>query len=331
MMKYVFGLVFFLSAAPGLAFTKEQALGISKGRIELLQNHFAALANICFQFNEECGINGNSQEATVKWLNDEMSQFKPTIRYSAGADNFTIDGALRIAKTGNDWGSPVYFNEDLLAVEKTSGDFQPLGFFDVLGIFIHEFGHHQTQFLAKIGLPPLRHEELDEIAAKIVKYLKDRTRRTSITSGEMPGLQSNFLVDILQIDMEWNNGIRNVWSKIFIDSPVQHREISQALVRSLKCPKKYQDGHLVFVGKPYFASFQKVRAPRLTPSATGISLRQEVGTASVMCVDERMGVFEVFSGYTQGVLKLHFNLRQDGALLWEENDSSFTATPPEGF
>ncbi len=308
--------------------TRPEAVEFSKSRILGIVPHFSSLAYNCFEFEEECQIEPGSQSATIKWLNSEAAEHEPKIQFDSGAEKFLIDGAVRIAKTGRTWGAPVIFNEDLLAVETSPGNFEALGFFETLAILIHEYGHHQDFYLRQSGLRPLEHHELDLIAVRVVAYLKDRTRRLHLGPAEIPGLAPENSVNIYQIDREWYNGIRNKWSLIFVDSRAETKEISPELLLGLKCPLETDNGHITFRGEAYYAAFRQVRSPKISFSSQNLSVEQAVGAASAFCVDKFMGVFQVFDGYTDGMLRLQFNRNVRG--LWEVNTNSsrFTATPP---
>ncbi len=317
-----------LIAPNAYSLTKPEAVQLSKSRIQGLTPRFASLAYNCFMFDHDCQIEGGSQEATLKWLSFEFNKHVAKIEYSSGPENFLIDGAIRIAKTGKSWGTPVIFNEDLLALETQPGRFEALGFFEILGVLVHEFGHHQETLLVEYGMPPLQHYELDLIAAKVIAYLKDRTRRIQLGTAEIPGLKSDDIVSIYQIDIEWDNGIRNIWSNIFIDSIAETKEISTNILQGLRCPRETTEGHITFQGEPAYAAFRQVRAPKFEAKPGSFSLEQEIGAASVLCIDSQMNRFQVFDGYKDGHLRLVFKANPKGQYLIDTGASQFRAVPP---
>jgi hypothetical protein len=330
-MKILLGFLLLLLPIRGFALTKPEALALSKARIAALSSAFQSMTYTCFVFEKDCQIETRSQETTLQWISYESSKFPIQIQYDSGPDKFTIDGALRIAKTGTFWGAPVIFNEDLLTHEGTPGSFQAVGLFEILGVLVHEYGHHQETELAKVGLPRLQHQELDILGAKVVTYLKNRTRQIRISKDEVPSLRPGNEVTIYQTDVEWYNGVRNIWSHIFIDGIAEVAEISQALVSSLTCPKQYISGHLTFVGEPYYAAFRKVQAPQIQFAQDQLRIDQEIGEASVLCVDKQMGKYQVFGGYKNGHAQFVFRMSSEGKLIYQKNLSKFTAeAPPDG-
>lgn len=325
-MKYLL-LLTLLVSGNAWALTKSQALQLSKSRIETLSRKFQTLSYSCFVYDQDCFLDNDLQGIVLKLITNEASKHPTLIQYASGKEQFLIDGAVRIAKTGKSWGVPVIFNEDLLVREITPGNYEALDFFEVIGILVHEFGHHQEDFyVGYTGKPFLRHEELDHLAAKVVKYLKDRTRKLEITQDEIADLPKDHNITIYQIDIEQNIGVRLTWSNIFIDSLFETKEVSADLVIGVVCPKNYTNGHLTFLGEPANAAFRQVRAPRFTSAAGALTISQEIGDASVLCVDQKMGRFEIFNGYKNGRVQYEFKLR-DGKYLYSY-DSRFYATPP---
>lgn len=324
-MKFIF-IFLFLFSASSLALTKPEALQLSKNRIETLSQTFALISYTCFVYEKDCGLDTNLLAVTAKLISNEFEKNPPKIEYASGSNKFMIDGALRVAKTGNTWGVPVIFNEDLLTRETNPGNFQALDFFEIFGILAHEYGHHQETFLKDYGMDFLEHQELDEMAMKVVTYVKDRTRQIRVTQDEVPSLPLGQEVNIYQIDVEQNIGIRMIWSNIFIDSLSQTIEVSRSVVGGLACPKTYENGHLTFVGEAYNAAFANVQAPRFNMLGNILQIEQEIGDASVLCVDRSMGRYDVFKGYKNGLLRYYFELK--GNQLIYSPDSTFTATPP---
>ena len=85
---------------------------------------------------------------------------------------FVIDGLLRVAKTGDEVGSSIYVNLDLIYTNETNPP-QPAGVLTATAILIHELGHHQ-------GIK--NHQQLDLLGAKVHAFLVDHTRAGKISS-----------------------------------------------------------------------------------------------------------------------------------------------------
>lgn len=308
--------------------TKEKALQLSKSRLEKLSRTVGHLSYVCYVLEKDCDITDNSESAVVKWISNEISKKGPSpLYYDNNNANFDIDGAIRIAKTGRVWGSPITFNENLLAIEESPGQYKAIGFWEALAILIHEMGHHQDQMLLTVGLPFLNHEDLDIIAAKVVDYLKSRTRTLSLFKDFTPGITEDTFVYI--IDYEWYNGIRNLYSYIYLDNGKEVEDISRKVTDSLGCPTAYdKDGRIVFQGEAYQVSMRQVSAPSINAGASYITIDQTVNSASAMCVDTFFNEYQIFDGYTDGHFKLHLDIPADGHPIFNRQQSGFRATTP---
>lgn len=75
--------------------------------------------------------------------------------------SFILDGQLKVAKTGSQVGSPIYFNLDLLYSKNRLGQYEAISITDAVAILIHELGHHQN-------VP--EHDVLDLLGAKVALF-----------------------------------------------------------------------------------------------------------------------------------------------------------------
>ncbi|HLE09859.1 MAG: hypothetical protein A2504_10920 [Bdellovibrionales bacterium RIFOXYD12_FULL_39_22] len=57
---------------------------------------------------------------------------------------FIIDNEVKMAKTGNSVGSPIYINKDFLYLKNDLGIYEALSISQAVAILVHELGHHQT-------------------------------------------------------------------------------------------------------------------------------------------------------------------------------------------
>lgn len=326
MLEVIF--IFFIFSSHAL--TQSEAVALSKSRLKTLSPWVGQLSHACRVYEEDCQLQSKSQKATLQWISSELAQSgPPIIDFSDDNKQFMIDGALRIAKTGNTRGSPIIFNENLLVRKQLNEEYSALGLFECIAILIHELGHHQDNFFIATGLPVLHHEELDVIGALVTEYLKDRTRVISIPAKTHP--QSIYPTDIYIIDYEHYNGVRNIYSYVFYDNSQTVTEISQFLTQTLSCPINYDKyGKIAFKGQAQQVAMKNVKAPEIRISAQGVQIKQFVGTASVFCVDFFLSQYEVVSGYKNGELQIELLIDGDGFLHFLRDRSFFEATPPPG-
>lgn len=84
---------------------------------------------------------------------------------------FILNGEVKIAKTGNQVGSPIYINTDLLYVKNEMGFFIPLSLSECVAILVHELGHHYGND---------SHAELDLTGVRVALMLQHKTYNTPL-------------------------------------------------------------------------------------------------------------------------------------------------------
>lgn len=88
---------------------------------------------------------------------------------------FHLDGQVRIARTGDAIGSPIYLNVDLLYSMGPLGDVVPLGLSTAVAVLVHELGHHHAV---------KDHAALDVLGAKVATLLRAQTQEISVSPFE---------------------------------------------------------------------------------------------------------------------------------------------------
>jgi hypothetical protein len=95
---------------------------------------------------------------------------------------FFLDGAIRVARTGNAVGSAIYYNRDLLYPVGPSGNITPFSVADAVGSLVHEMGHHH-------GIAD--HTFLDLLGSKVEKLMLGQTHSIDF------GSQTRFSVETI--------------------------------------------------------------------------------------------------------------------------------------
>jgi hypothetical protein len=91
---------------------------------------------------------------------------------------FMVDGALRIAKTGDTVGSPIYVNLDLMYPVDAAGNVQPMSIALATCVLVHELGHHH-------GIKD--HTWLDLVGSKVEALLLKTSQDVPLTQWTVPG------------------------------------------------------------------------------------------------------------------------------------------------
>lgn len=112
-----------------------------------------------------------------------------------GSDFFTIEGFIRIAKTGDNIGDPIFVNKKLLYNKSVYGNQTPISLQDAIALMVHEMGHHHQE---------LNHDKLDLLGTKVARVLNGRAQAVSffphddsITATVVNGNRTNLNSELL--------------------------------------------------------------------------------------------------------------------------------------
>ncbi len=153
--------------------------GIAEGYLALAFNSLERYIELCLAA-ESCQITPTERVILQEIRSShslERAMKDPLIFKSERHDpgTFLIDGLVRIAKTANNVGEPIFINQDLLYTIGPMGAVVPLTYASAVTLLIHELGHHH-------GMQgPNSHEKLDNVGAKVARLLQSQTQETSIS------------------------------------------------------------------------------------------------------------------------------------------------------
>lgn len=108
----------------------------------------------------QCGL-AKQEEDVLNLIRQSLQQeFSKPNQIQFESENarpgfFLQEGEIHIARTGEEVGSHVYFNRDLLYVEASDGSKHPLNMFRAIGLLVQKLGEHHRitdrTFLANLG------------------------------------------------------------------------------------------------------------------------------------------------------------------------------------
>lgn len=186
---------------------------------------------------------------------------------TAQDDFFVIDGEVRVARTGDHPGDPIYINNDLIVTERIPGYPQPISLANAQAVVIHEALHHVA---SARGWP---HEAFDALAGRLSQYHQPKDYRYTIYDHLSPGL-GYLKPQFIAI------GFGNYWgySRLFwlADGPVQ--ELTAALEGRMDCGDRF-----ALRGKTHQLLFKSFRLRHVRRHRRGINLLLS-GSASSYCV-----------------------------------------------
>lgn len=142
-----------------------QGAGLSENNIIFVYENIEKYLRFCLSSND-CVSSGSESEVLTRILDsmpEERKQSLQVIFKSHRRDGiFWVDGQIRVAKTWDAVGAPIYFNLDMLYAVNKDGITTPITLPTALSLLVHEFGHHQ-------GVR--NHDWLDRLGARVSRVL----------------------------------------------------------------------------------------------------------------------------------------------------------------
>ncbi len=175
-------LMFILASAylfPGLARGGGDSVnnggGLAEKTIILAYSRLERFARLCLN-SEQCKLNNHQHGVLSKIVENiprepDAEHMLIFLSEKKNPGTFIIDGEVKVAKTGNHLGSPIYINTDLLYAKNPVGYYEALSFSEAIAILIHEVGHHY-------GYP--NHTELDLLGVKVGGLLQQNVATTPL-------------------------------------------------------------------------------------------------------------------------------------------------------
>jgi hypothetical protein len=136
---------------------------------------------------------------------------------------FLIDGLIRVAKTGDDIGDPIYINQDLLYLRSKSGDSVAVDVPLATSILMHELGHHH-------GIKD--HDALDRLGSKLQTLLLSHQEKSEFWNG-------NSALVVYQFNsVKRDEDKKNIASldQLVLENDSELYNLTDLLVSKIRCP-----------------------------------------------------------------------------------------------
>ena len=193
--------------------------GAAEGTLTYTFLNVEKYIDLCLS-SEICQISDREKDILSqikKSLEDEYAQEKPLIFMSENNNpgTFIIDGEIKIAKTGDAVGTPIYFNLDLLYFKNNLGIYESIDIKTAIGIIIHELGHHHNI---------QDHSFLDALGAKVALGLNKHIQVSSFFS-------FNDQLQVIVLNEKKENSFPQILLRVYDDLI----DISDDFKKELKC------------------------------------------------------------------------------------------------
>jgi hypothetical protein len=174
----------------------------------------------------------NSEETALltsiaESLTEEFKNSSQLVFRSSKADPqfFKIDGLIRIAKTGDHVGDPIYINRDLLYTTVAQGEVKALDIPLAVSTLIHELGHHH---LVK------DHAKLDLLGTKIQTLLLTDSERSLFWNGNAAVITFNFN----HVHSDDDKKRIQTKDELILEADGELHVLTDSIEKVLKCPGK---------------------------------------------------------------------------------------------
>lgn len=192
--------------------------GIAEKHLVLAYLNLGSYIELCLAA-EACRLETEERQWLVKIKRDlpkegtadQLIVFKSE---SESPGFFMVEGRLRIAKTGNYVGSPIFFNLDLLYKEDMRKVSTPLSLADAVGLLVHELGHHQ-------GIAD--HLKLDILGSKVQSNFFGQVRH-------MTGGREFLDIEVYAVD------IQRSFSQVWVRDSETIYDLTEKIWQFVQCP-----------------------------------------------------------------------------------------------
>lgn len=130
--------------------------------------------------------------------------------------SFMIDGNVRVARTGDEIGSPIYINADLLYTKGEGDSYDPVSIPEAVAILVHELGHHQGYH---------SHEELDLLGVRVSLLLQQKFISTPL----IPWSPNEISASVL------NTNLLNGFPQVLLSVGDEVLDVSSIYAREVHC------------------------------------------------------------------------------------------------
>lgn len=264
-----------------LPYSRDAALEIARARLDLVWKYLFDFASLC-RFPQECSLT-TAQRSLMGAVLRGLDQERGGLLYGSEAATpgaFFIDGAVRLAKTGDQVGSPIEVNQDMLVTADGRRGFQPLSLAELLGIVVHELGHHHPA-------SGLTHEDLDSLGAEFRTALQARLQRQLLQDpARAPRFGNEIWLEHLHIDDARGTtyDVGNSISIITLTGPFGLVRLSHALAGH-ECPTIYDETNwrILFRGSAKELAVEHLRPEKVSEADGRLTVMLDVPEAKLVC------------------------------------------------
>jgi hypothetical protein len=202
--------------------------GIAEKQLDFAFDHLEEYLDFCLG-TPLCGLNDDETKwaQAIRLSHSEEKSHGAVLQFRPGHAMprfFSVDGRLRVAKTGDHIGDPIYLNVDLLYVETENKMQQAIDLPMAISILVHELGHHH-------GISD--HDRLDRLGTKLQTFFLKQSLHSEIWNGDV-------VFTVLQFNPVHRDDDKNKLTQIdqiLISYDSKLLNLTQEVLAAVRCPQ----------------------------------------------------------------------------------------------
>jgi len=226
-MKIWMGFVFLAASFSGQIFAAVgggdeagNGAGIAEHHVVSAYLNLGEYLDLCLN-SSECELDAREHALLRKIRTGLLGEYQNRRQLSFKKESelpgfFIIDGYLRVAKTGDQVGSTIYVNRDLLYRMGPGGVITGLSLESAIAILVHEMGHHHGE---------VDHTVLDYLGAKVMNMVLGVLQRTDLGPN-----RRNILATVFDLDRAGS------FAQFLVSDGLRAIDLSAVLKSFIQCP-----------------------------------------------------------------------------------------------
>ena len=214
-----------VTSTPGSGSSAGNGGGIAEKNFHFAYSYLNRAIELCVDSPAACRLLPEQEDA-LRNIHTSLADGSETaqILFSSEISNpgfFKIDGQIRVAKTGDHVGDPIYVNLDLIYTKGSGGRYTALDIPTASSVLVHELGHHQ-------GIKD--HQFLDQLGTRIQVLLLNKSQEIGFNPGN-PGNPD--LIQVTAIELNRING----FDQLLVAGSNDVSNITEIIQSNFKCSK----------------------------------------------------------------------------------------------
>ena len=199
--------------------------GLAEKNLIFAQTHLAKFIELCLNTNL-CRTDKRESTLLKLILKSDAEELRTPLQFKnerANAKAFHIDRLVRVARTGDSVGAPIFINTDLLYSKGKEGVLVAMDVPQALSVLVHEYGHHHHE---------KDHTRLDELGTKLQTLVLNHEVRSEFWNG-------NAALSVYQFNsVRHDDDKKNITQldRIVLENEDELFDLTEVVAKAFQCP-----------------------------------------------------------------------------------------------